>query len=298
MIRVSRVLDIPQPTVSRWLADLRARFGDPLFVRTQVGMEPTPAAASYIDAVESILDICQTRLRRYGRFDPSITQREFRIAGSDFEHLVGLAKLHDWSRTTAPLARFTAVPLGYKNLIAQLERGEVDLAIGGFPELTGGIREQTLYEDDYLCVMRERHPLAERILTLESFCAAKHILVRANRAGDVQQEVEKRLLEVLPLGSIRLVSESFVAAILMVPRSDLILTAPAAMFAHFGKQLRLVGRRLPMSLPSVHVKQYWHERFNNDPGNEWLRRGYFSLHRPPLRNLAQLAIAAGVTAAR
>ena len=121
VIRVSRVLDLPQPTVSRWLAQLRSSFGDPLFVRTRDGMEPTPAAASYIDAVDNILDIYRTRLRRNSCFDPLITQREFRIAGIDFGHLFCLANFHVWSRETAPLARFTAVPLGQKNLIAQLE---------------------------------------------------------------------------------------------------------------------------------------------------------------------------------
>lgn len=277
VIRVSRVLDMPQPTVSRWLARLRTSFGDPLFVRTQDGMEPTPAAALYVDAVDSILDIHRTRLLRCGDFDPLVTQRNFKIAASDFGHLVCLARLHDWSRNTAPLASFTAVPLGRKNLITQLEQGGADLAVGGFPALTAGIKEQTLFEDHYLCVMREGHPLSDGDVTLDAFCSAKHILVRAHAVGHVQQEVEQRMLEVLPHSNIRLTSESFVAAALMVPRGDLILTAPARVFFHLEKRLRLVRRPVPLDLPKFVVKQYWHERFDKDPGNQWLRRGMSTL---------------------
>ena len=44
--KVSRALDLPQPTVSRWFARMRASFGDPMFVRTRHGMEPTSAAVA------------------------------------------------------------------------------------------------------------------------------------------------------------------------------------------------------------------------------------------------------------
>ena len=157
--------------------------------------------------------------------------------------------------------------------ISQLEQGEADVAVGGFTELAAGIREQTLYEDRYVCVMREGHPLCTGKLSQDAFCSAKHILVRAHTVNHVQQEVEYKLLELLPQSSIRLISESFVAAMLMASRSDLILTAPSGILAYFEKHLRLVGRQMPMKLPIFFVKQYWHERFENDPGNQWLRRG-------------------------
>jgi hypothetical protein len=32
-------------------------------------------------------------------------------------------------------------------------------------------------------------------------------------------------------------------------------------------------------LPGFEVKQYWHERFHNDPGNQWLRHTIASLFR-------------------
>ncbi len=40
--RAAEALGQSQPTVSIWLAKLRDRLGDPLFVRTAEGMLPTP----------------------------------------------------------------------------------------------------------------------------------------------------------------------------------------------------------------------------------------------------------------
>jgi DNA-binding transcriptional LysR family regulator len=277
VIKVSRMLDLPQPTVSRWLGRMRASFGDPLFIRTQDGMEPTPTAVACSDAVEEILNIHRTRLLNAGCFDPSTTSRNFKIAGSEFGHLLGLSRLHDWARDRAPLARVTAVPLGRNNLAAQLEQGGIDLALGDFPDLGAGIRKQALYEEGYVCVMRAGRPLSKGYLSLNEFLRAKHIVVRAHMAGSVQQEVERRLTEMLPRANVRLFSESVVAAMLMIGNSDLLLTAPARVADHFRDRCRLAVVSAPMDLPTFQVKQYWHERFHRDPGNEWLRLGIAGL---------------------
>ncbi len=42
--RAAEQLGQAQPTVSIWLSRLRQELGDPLFVRTPNGMEPTPRA--------------------------------------------------------------------------------------------------------------------------------------------------------------------------------------------------------------------------------------------------------------
>ena len=272
VIKAARALGLPQPTVSRWLAKLREHFDDPLFVRTQLGMEPTPVALACAEPVADILRIHRTQLLNAGRFDPATTTRNFRIAASDFGHFLVIPRLHAWSRETAPSARFTAAPLGRKMLITELESGEVDLAVGGFPNLFAGVLEQTLYEDRYVCVMRDGHPLLKRPLTLEGFRDAGHILVRTRDLGHVHQEVEKLIADLCPPEKIMVVSETFLMAALFIGDSDLILTVPARVATLFQEQRRLVSVPPPMDLPPFQVKQYWHQRFHKDPGNQWLRR--------------------------
>src|SRR5262245_48620494 len=46
--RAARALGMSQPAVSTALAKLRRAFGDPLYVKTSRGMEPTPRADSLV----------------------------------------------------------------------------------------------------------------------------------------------------------------------------------------------------------------------------------------------------------
>lgn len=48
-------LDIPQPTLNRYLAQLRKHFGDALFVRTHDGMEPATLDQSLPESVRDDL---------------------------------------------------------------------------------------------------------------------------------------------------------------------------------------------------------------------------------------------------
>src|SRR5690606_19111706 len=70
-----------------------------------------------------------------------------------------------------------------------LASGSVDVAIGHFPAVIAelGARQQQdelplfaferLYDGDYVVVMRRGHPLAGRPLSLDTYCAARHLLV-------------------------------------------------------------------------------------------------------------------------
>jgi DNA-binding transcriptional LysR family regulator len=60
--RAAERLEIAQASASIALNKLRRHFGDPLFVRTSQGMEPTPRAASiYPEIHEALARIRRTR---------------------------------------------------------------------------------------------------------------------------------------------------------------------------------------------------------------------------------------------
>src|ERR1700741_198950 len=44
LTKAAEILEVNQPTVSKMLVRLRAHFGDPLFVRVGLSMQPTPRA--------------------------------------------------------------------------------------------------------------------------------------------------------------------------------------------------------------------------------------------------------------
>src|ERR1700745_11286 len=72
-------LELTQPAVSNALARLRALFGDPLFVRTASGMEPTPFARGVAEPVRQALALLDSALAHGPGFDPSTATRSFRF---------------------------------------------------------------------------------------------------------------------------------------------------------------------------------------------------------------------------
>jgi DNA-binding transcriptional LysR family regulator len=274
----AQALDLPQPTFSRHLAQLRDYFGDPLFVRTRGGMEPTAAALSLQSAVTDALTLFRNRLSGPIFFDPRSSERNFRIAASDIGHLLTIPKLEAATTATAPHVRFTLAPLGKAKLIAQLEGGEVDLAIGSFPNLFAGVREQTLFREEYVCVRARGDRPAGGALSLDEFKESKHILVAAHLLGHVHQEVEKIVLSLCKPGHVRISSENFLLSALIAERTDLILTVPSRV-ASLLERRSLQILKPPVALPGFDVKQYWHDRFHQDPGNQFLRQTVARLWR-------------------
>jgi DNA-binding transcriptional LysR family regulator len=149
-------------TVSRCVARLRKQFRDVLFVRTRSGMEPTSIALAAAPAVDDIVHVYATQLSDPGKFDPKVSRREFALAASDVGHLLVLPRLFSEMASEAPRVKFTAVPLSQCPLIEELQSGEVDLAVGGFPNLFAGVLEQTLYQEEYVCLVCKDHPTSVR----------------------------------------------------------------------------------------------------------------------------------------
>lgn len=261
-------LEMPQPTLSRHLKFLREHFADALFVRTHKGLEPTSIALSAAPAISDALEIYRTRLSDTGRFDPRQSRRTFSIAASDIGHLLTMPRLQRWAAGTAPFVRFKAVPLARGRLVAQLEAGEVDVAVGSFPKLASGMREQTLFQEQYVCIV-PRSLLPRGRLTLARYREAQHVLVEGHPLGHVHEEIEHTLRALLD-SQIRIVSESFLLSAHIAEQSEMILTVPSRVAKIVDSQrVRILAP--PIDLPGFAVRQYWHERFDRDPGNAWLR---------------------------
>ncbi|WP_145203716.1 LysR family transcriptional regulator [Sphingobium sp. B2] len=267
--QAAEALDMPQPTISRHLRHLREHFDNPLFVRTSHGFEPTSIAISAAAGVSEALEIYRTRLVSDSIFEAGSSRRNFFIAASDMGHLLTLPRLEQWAATSAPHVRFTATPLGRQRLITQLEAGEVDVAIGSFPTLYSGIREQTLFTETYVCVV-PKALATHGELSLDTYRRARHILVDGRPLGHIHEEVERRILEIIGENQVRVVSENFLLSAHIAERSDLILTAPSrvAEIVNAGAARTMAP---PIDLPGFTVKQYWHDRFDREPGNMWLR---------------------------
>ncbi|POF96809.1 LysR family transcriptional regulator [Pseudomonas putida] len=272
--RAAEQLGQSQPTISIWLARLREQLNDPLFVRTPGGMAPTPRADQLIGPCREVLE----SLRRLTAWEPQFiaatAQRRFRLCVSDASHITLLPSILNHLRSHAPGIRLEAARID-GNTESALESGEADLAIGFVPWLGGGMYQQVLFEQDWVCLSNPQHPRLGNGMSLERYRAEGHVQIsfgtgqKLLEAGLARAGIERRIMLELP---------AFLGLGMIIGTTDLLGTLPR----HIGQTLAdmhgLQVHDCPFEVEGFTVKQHWHARYHQDNGNRWLRdvvRGLF-----------------------
>ncbi|MDA8258707.1 MAG: LysR family transcriptional regulator [Betaproteobacteria bacterium] len=265
----AEVLDLGQPAVSVALAKLRHHFGNPLFVRTSNGMEPTPFSEGLVQPVYEVLGALEKVLGHRGEFDPGGSERSFRICMTDISQLVLLPRLWEVLRETAPGVCIEIIPMT-SDTARLLESGEADLAVGFIPQLEAGFHQQTLFLQSFVCMVGRDHPRIGDSLDRAQFEAEDHAVVSSSGAAPAMLEREIARLGIQRRIALKI--SSFLSAAFVVEHTDLLLTIPQRL----GEVLQGRGSfrilPVPFPLPDYDVKQHWHERYHHDEGNRWLRR--------------------------
>lgn len=266
-------LHLSQPAVSYALGRLREVFNDPLFIRTKEGMQPTPAAVELSKPINRALQAVQDALRHAERFDPSTSTRVFRVSMTDVAEMVFLPPACEKLNELAPSTRLHIEQVAPSRLEEALRTGQLDFAIGNLPVLKPLTRYELLFRESYVCMMRKRDGLPEREqLEMDEFLAMSHVLVQSVESSHLQVETAFRSLGVNR--KIGLDIPHFSVLPRIVARSDLVATLPLRIANLFQSEApgQFAVYRLPVDIPVVDVTLHWHEDFDQDAGNAWLRQ--------------------------
>jgi DNA-binding transcriptional LysR family regulator len=268
--RAAERIGLTQPAVSHALNRLRALFGDPLFVRSPRGMTPTPTALDVAPAIRSILEQVEGVLLAGQLFDPSASSRQFVLGLSDYAAIVLLPGLTRRIEREAPgislVIRNTSRGVG----LAMLEDGSVELVAGNFPEPPFYLREELLYEEDFVCAVRSDHPILAGSIDLERYLSLRHLHVSTK--GESRGYVDALLRERGMKRKVTVTVGHFLLAPLLVCTSDLVVTEPRRLFGSLADRLPLHLLAPPIAIPPFRVVQTWHARHDADAGHQWLRR--------------------------
>ena len=173
------------------------------------------------------------------------------------------------------------VPLTTRDPRRLLDEEQADLAIGNFPAVHADLtaRAQTgdnvayrahrLFSGDYVCVMRRGHPCAEQALTLDAYCAQRHMLV--SFSGKPFGFVDEALALLGRTRQIVLTVNQFFTAGRVVAQSDLLTVLPRHFLDATGMAQDLEVRELPFTAAPIRIDMLWHQRCDTDPAHQWLR---------------------------
>ena len=269
--RAARVLGMSQPAVSMALRKLRSFLNDPLFVRGPTGVDPTPRAHALVRATRPLVERLREDLLTEERFDPTLSTRTISIALSDVGEMVFLPKLLESLRAQAPHCPVRSVSMPPPQMVRGFEKGDIDLAVGYFPDLARPrFLQQRLFTHHFACLVRAGHPRRARRLSLEDFVTMDHAVVHAEGRS---QEIFERFLQRRRIRrNVVLLTPHFLSLPIIIARSDLVATVPHAVALHFARTSRdLAFAQPPFDIRGFDVRQHWHRKFHNDPRNRWLR---------------------------
>jgi len=266
----ARRLKLSQPTVSVSLAKLRAALDDELFIRSANGMTPTPRALRLREPVRRIIETVIGEILPAERFDPLTVQRPFTLCLSDIGEMIFLPKLINHLRQVSPHAQVTSVSLRPEELARALEAGQVDLALGYFPDLKAGIHQQGLFDHAFTCLVRRDHPrIRDGRLDWETFLELDHMVVSAD--GRSQEIFERAMQAQNATRRVALRTPHFMSAPLIIAKSEMVITVPKAVGLVWAERADLQLLEPPIAIPPIPLKQFWHRRFNEDGRLTWLR---------------------------
>lgn len=280
LTRAARNLSLTQPAVSNALRRLRETLGDELVQRSGQGMAPTPRARAIWPAVREALQQLQESLLP-SEFVPGNASTTFVLAMADATAAELIPGLTETLEQEAPGVSMRVIPLTTRDPRRLLDEEACDLAVGYFPSVLADLtahaqsgepmpfQHRRLYDGEYVCVMRKGHPLASGPLTLNRFCAARHMLV--SFSGRPYGFIDESLASLGRERQVVLTVNQFFTAGRVVANSNLLTVLPRHFVSVTGIAEQLVLRPLPFDVSPVHVDAVWHRRSQQRAAHVWLR---------------------------
>jgi DNA-binding transcriptional LysR family regulator len=256
---------LSQPAMSRVLDRLRELFKDPLLVRTRRGYEATRRAENIYRQLERALPAIESVLTE-GLFDPRVSVDRFRIAMTDN---VALSLLPNVMADAVKHSEHIGVEIfaWKEDAFSRLIANALDLVIW-IDEAPAPLRSEPLYEDEFVCLVRKDHPMAQGPLTVDKYMQMDHVVVSlsGSRQARLDASLSKRGYE-------RQVIVPFFGAVpSLVERTDLIATVPKRLARETIKRSATQIIKFPIKLPRIVYIQVWHPRNENDAAHQWLRK--------------------------
>jgi DNA-binding transcriptional LysR family regulator len=159
--RAAEEVGLPQPTVSRWLAELGRDLGAPVVVRVGRGVRLTRAGQLLAEAAERAMSDLAAGVRRAAEeADPERGRVVFA-----FLHTMGgvhVPALLRAFRARHPEVRFTLMQAAHEEMLTRVRAGVADLALTSPLPAQDGLRGAALYRQPLVLAVPREHRLAGR----------------------------------------------------------------------------------------------------------------------------------------
>ena len=169
----------------------------------------------------------------------------------------------------APGVHLDVRPSGTLNLPDHLDRGELDLALGGLAAPAERFSDLRLFDNGFAAVVRRGHPAANNgTISVSALGAYPHLILSSTGeetgfvdAALARHKLARRVTLRVPL----------LAAAATLAQSDMVAILSGRTARAFAHSVPLEVLALPFDLPRQVMAMLWHRRVDNVPAHQWLR---------------------------
>jgi DNA-binding transcriptional LysR family regulator len=266
----ARSLGMSQSGLSTALAKLRRDLDDALFVNTAAGMQATSRARELAEPMRDAIACIEQRILKRVRFDPATDAREFKIAQSDVAEAMYMPKVLTTVGQRAPNVRLRTVEMPQAQLQRALSEGQVDFALGYFPDLlSSAFVRRKVRQHGFVCICSATNRRLVEGFDLANYCQARHVVVDA--PGRSQGLLERYLQE---RGINRIIAHTtvnFTSLPQIISHTDLVATIPRTLADSFADIHLVKTLELPFPSPVFESHLHWGKSLHADPAHRWLR---------------------------
>lgn len=270
--RAARRLGITPAAASNALRRLRTELGDRLLVRDGRSLMRTALGTELREPAREVVAAAARLLDRAAPFDALRFTGEFEVSLSDHVAAILLPQLDRALRRQAPQARLRVRSIPQDAVVWLRESGGVLVGpstLVASRRAGDGLESERYYEDAFVCLLRQRHPLLSGAWTPARFAKARHLLVTVSNASD-RGTVDEALAALGLRRELACVVLSFSVALALVRESEYVVTLPEA-YARVADTRGLTVRAPPVALPGLAMHLIWHAAHGHDGRLRFLR---------------------------
>jgi DNA-binding transcriptional LysR family regulator len=272
--RAAARLGISQSAMSRQLARLRTYFADPLLIWAGGSMVPTPRALGLAEEIRLAVQALERLATPTEAFDPTSSMSTLAITATGYTEEIFLTEFLSVVSTRAPGVTVNIRLPDRIHDTGALERGEIDFLVGWMTEPPLILRSRLLFNDRLVCIARAGHPALRSCqdLTLQKYIELSHVQYDIPGKTTSERLLHERLAREGRQRRIQYHVQSPVTVAEVVASSNLIATLPERFAARCLQRHALSILEMPLDLPPVQNRLYWHECMHCDLRSRWFRR--------------------------
>jgi len=231
-------------------------------------MLPTAYAEALWPLVRQILMSAEQLVEASNIFDPSVSQRRFRISASDFIMAVIVTPLLRRLEKMAPQIGVDVIPTGAPSMSA-FESGDIDLVITPEQYLSPYHPSEPLFEDEHVVIGCSHNEALQAPIDIDRFFELGHIAVSVG-VGRELSVAERALLSYRDRRRIEVSAPTFSGVLWMLPGTQRVAVLQKRLALAFENALPLKFQPLPIELPRLKERVQYHSSRANDIGIAWL----------------------------